>query len=77
MKLWYSPMSPFVRRVMIVLKHHHLLEQTELLPVKLSFDANSPHNKDNPVGRFPLYSLIMANGYLIVSSLQNIWIVLA
>ncbi|WIM84231.1 glutathione S-transferase [Gallibacterium anatis] len=76
MKLWYSPMSPFVRRVMIVLKHHYLLEQTELLPVKLSFDANSPHNKDNPLGRIPALQLNngewLFNSFFIAEYLDSI-----
>lgn len=53
MKLWYSTTSPFVRKVLVALKHHQLLEQVELLTVKSSFDANSPHNQDNPLGRIP------------------------
>ena len=57
MKLWYSTTSPFVRKVMAVLKYHKLDEQIELLRVTSAFDPNSPHNQDNPLGRIPALQL--------------------
>lgn len=52
MKLWYSATSPYVRKVLATIKHHHL--NVELLKVPTtSFDHNSPHNRNNPLGRIP------------------------
>ncbi|WP_386696635.1 glutathione S-transferase [Lonepinella sp. MS14436] len=53
MKLWYSTTSPFVRKVLVTIKHHQLDDKIEMLPIKSSFDPNSPHNQDNPLGRVP------------------------
>ncbi|MCK3657816.1 glutathione S-transferase [Pasteurellaceae bacterium Pebbles2] len=54
MKLWISKASPFVRKVLAVLKHQQLESKTELqLVPTTSFDPNSPHNQDNPLGRIP------------------------
>ncbi|HDR1853041.1 glutathione S-transferase [Pasteurella multocida] len=53
MKLWHSTTSPFVRKVMVVIKYHHLDNQIELQTVQAAFDPNSPHNQDNPLGRVP------------------------
>lgn len=53
MKLWYSATSPFARKVLVTLKYQQLDNKTELLRVTSSFDPNSPHNQDNPLGRIP------------------------
>lgn len=53
MKLWYSTTSPFARKVCAVVKHHQLDTQLEMLRITSSFDPNSPHNQDNPLGRIP------------------------
>ena len=53
MKLWYSTTSPFARKVMAVIKHHNLEEKIEFNRITASFDANSPHNQANPLGRVP------------------------
>lgn len=53
MKLWYSTTSPFARKVMAVIKHHNLEENIEFNPIIVSFDANSFHNKANPLGHIP------------------------
>ncbi|WP_439290770.1 glutathione S-transferase [Lonepinella koalarum] len=53
MKLWYSTTSPFVRKVLVTMKHHQLEDNIALLPVSSSFDPHSPHNQDNPLGRVP------------------------
>ncbi|MFZ7142714.1 glutathione S-transferase N-terminal domain-containing protein [Avibacterium avium] len=57
MKLWHSQTSPYVRKVMTVIKHHHLDDQIELYTIQSSFDPNSPHNQDNPLGRVPALQL--------------------
>lgn len=57
MKLWHSHTSPYVRKVMVVIKHHHLDDQIELRTIQSSFDPNSPHNQDNPLGRVPALQL--------------------
>ena len=53
MKLWYSTTSPYVRKVLVTLKYQQLLDKTELIKIGSSFDANSPHNQANPLGRVP------------------------
>ncbi|MCK3654852.1 glutathione S-transferase [Pasteurellaceae bacterium Macca] len=57
MKLWHSTTSPFVRKVMAVIKYHRLDEQVELMTIQSSFDPHSPHNQDNPLGRVPALQL--------------------
>ncbi|MDH3000437.1 glutathione S-transferase [Chelonobacter oris] len=52
MKLWYSTTSPFVRKVRSVIAHHRLDAQVELM-VTVAAKADSPHNRDNPLGRIP------------------------
>ncbi|WP_373698378.1 glutathione S-transferase N-terminal domain-containing protein, partial [Neisseria dentiae] len=54
MKLWYSTTSPYVRKVHAVAAHHDLGGRIELLKVTSSFDAASPHNQNNPLGRIPV-----------------------
>lgn len=66
MKLWHSTTSPYVRKVMAVIKHHKLEDQIELMTIQSSFDPNSPHNQDNPLGRVP--ALQMDNGEWIYNS---------
>lgn len=53
MKLWYSTTSPYVRKVLVTLKYQQLLDKTELIKIGSSFDASSPHNQANPLGRVP------------------------
>lgn len=53
MKLWYSTTSPFARKVMAVIKHHGLDDSIVLNRITASFDAHSPHNQVNPLGRIP------------------------
>lgn len=57
MKLWHSNTSPYVRKVMAVIKYHQLENQIELHTIQSSFDPNSPHNQDNPLGRVPALQL--------------------
>ncbi|MFC0322554.1 glutathione S-transferase family protein [Gallibacterium melopsittaci] len=60
MKLWYSTTSAFARKAVATLKYHQLDNQVEMLRITNSFDPNSPHNQDNPLGRIP--ALQMQNG---------------
>lgn len=53
MKLWYSTTSPYARKALATLKHQQLEDKTELLRITSSFDPNSLHNQDNPLGRVP------------------------
>ncbi|PVX32108.1 glutathione S-transferase [Pasteurella langaaensis DSM 22999] len=53
MKLWYSMASPFVRKVLVTIKHQQLDDNIEFKFVTGSSDPNSPHNLDNPLGRIP------------------------
>lgn len=53
MKLWCSTTSAFARKVLTVMKHHHLESKIELQRVSVAADPNSLHNQDNPVGRIP------------------------
>lgn len=67
MKLWYSTTSAFARKAVATLKYHQLEDQVELLRITNSFDPNSPHNKDNPLGRIP--ALQIENGEWLFGSL--------
>ncbi len=67
MKLWYSTTSAFARKARATLQYHQLEDQIELLKITNSFDPNSPHNKDNPLGRIP--ALQMENGEWLFGSL--------
>lgn len=67
MKLWYSTTSPYVRKVLATLQHHQQTEQVELLKIASSFDPNSPHNMDNPLGRVP--ALQLPSGEWLLNSL--------
>jgi glutathione S-transferase len=51
-KLWYSTTSPFVRKVRVVIAHHQLNGQVELMAT-VAVKPDSPHNQDNPLGRIP------------------------
>ena len=52
MKFWGSLTSPYVRKVRATLEHHQLAY--EFLPVEgNAFNAQSAHNKVNPLGKVP------------------------
>ena len=72
MKLWYSTTSPFVRKVRVVIAHHQLNGQVELMAT-VAVKPDSPHNQDNPLGRIPalqtdqgewLFNSTLIAGYL-------------
>ncbi len=52
MKLYYSKVSPYVRKVLTVFEHHGLTDGLEL-QVASAFDPQSPHNEANVLGRIP------------------------
>ncbi|MEO8529939.1 MAG: glutathione S-transferase [Deltaproteobacteria bacterium] len=67
MKLFYSPASPFVRKVMIVLHETGLIAQTEL--VRSSGNAIEPGTMpldQNPLGKIP--TLLLNDGRAIYDS---------
>ena len=67
MKLWYSPASPFVRKVLILAYETGLIDQLEL--VDAATTAINPNNdlaKDNPVGKIP--TLVTDDGMSIFDS---------
>ena len=66
MKLWYSTTSPFVRKVMAVLKYHKLDEQIELLRVHPRSIPIRHITKTTRSDAFRRYSLITENGCLVV-----------
>ena len=55
MKLWYSKTSPYARKAIVTLRHHHLEQKVSLLETTMAFDAKAPHNVDNPFGRIPAF----------------------
>ena len=57
MKLWYSETSPYARKVRAVIAYHKLDGQIEFLEATSGLDKNSPHNRDNPLGRIPALQL--------------------
>lgn len=52
LKLWYSPASPFVRKVM-VFAHEAGLAESMVLATGDVWAADSPITKDNPLGKVP------------------------
>lgn len=65
MRLWYSPTSPFARKVRAAIIHHQLDDQLELLETNTA-EANPPHTKDNPLGKIP--ALEIKPGYWLYDS---------
>ena len=53
MKLWYSPTSPFTRKVLILAHETGQAEGIELLPVN-PWAADSEVHRDNPLGKIPV-----------------------
>lgn len=55
MKLWYSPTSPYARKVRAVAAHHGLDKRIEAALISgSSFSEQAEHNRDNPLGRVPV-----------------------
>jgi len=54
MKLWYSPASPFVRKVLVLAHEAGIADQLELLEAgTTAINPNPEIAKDNPVGKIP------------------------
>lgn len=56
MKLYHSPTSPFVRKVMIVAIETGLDVEIEIIPTEV-FSPNSKHSEINPLGKVPALAL--------------------
>ncbi|WDY57698.1 glutathione S-transferase [Pseudomonas sp. PSKL.D1] len=58
MILFHSPLSPFVRKVMVVLHETGQLDRVTLLPVNISpVNGDEELNRDNPIGKVPALRL--------------------
>lgn len=68
MKLHWSPRSPFVRKVMIVLREKGLLDQVECVRSVVAFAAkpNEAVLADNPLGKIP--ALVLDDGTCLFDS---------
>ena len=68
MKLHWSPRSPFVRKVMIVLHETGLVDQVTLVRSVVAFAAppNPAVLADNPLGQIP--ALVLADGHTLFDS---------
>ena len=67
MKLFHSPASPFVRKVMVVLHETDQLDKVELIPTSTTPVATNPDLKAaNPLGKLP--ALIRDDGPTIYDS---------
>ncbi|WP_312937104.1 glutathione S-transferase [Pseudomonas sp.] len=67
MTLFHSPLSPFVRKVMVVLHETDQVERVSLHPVNISpVQADAQLNVDNPIGKIP--ALRLADGTVLHDS---------
>ena len=67
MKLWYSPASPFVRKVLILAHEAGIADQIELVnAVQTPLDPNDDLAKDNPLGKIP--SMVLEDGHTVFDS---------
>jgi glutathione S-transferase len=67
MRLYYSPTSPFVRKVMVLAQETGLVDQLELNQVTISpVNPDTELNADNPLGKVPC--LITDEGMAIFDS---------
>jgi len=67
MKLWYSPASPFVRKVMVVAHEAGLVGQIETIQVSTTAVArNADLVKSNPAGKIP--ALVLDDGSVLFDS---------
>ncbi len=57
MKIYHSPASPFVRKVMIVAREVGLADRIELLPAKAGpVDRDATIRAENPLGQVPTFA---------------------
>ena len=67
MKLWYSPTSPFVRKVLVMAHEVGLIDQIELVNVATTvIKPDSDLAKENPLGKIPV--LVTDDGMSIFDS---------
>lgn len=67
MKLWYSPASPFVRKVLILAHETGIIDQLELVDAaSTAINPNPDLAKDNPLGKIP--TLVLDEGISIFDS---------
>ncbi|MBF8673345.1 glutathione S-transferase [Pseudomonas fulva] len=67
MTLFHSPLSPFVRKVMVVLHETGQLDRVALQPVNISpVNGDEQLNADNPIGKIP--ALRLADGTVLHDS---------
>ncbi|MDZ3994959.1 putative GST-like protein YibF [Pseudomonas sp. Teo4] len=58
MTLFHSPLSPFVRKVMVVLHETGQLDRVALQPVNISpVSGDEQLNRGNPIGKIPALRL--------------------
>lgn len=67
MQLWYSPASPFVRKVMVFAHEIGVADQVELIPTDVWSEAAAHLHRANPLGKIP--TLQTADGTFIGSAL--------
>lgn len=67
MKLWYSPASPFVRKVLILAHETGVISQLELVDAATTaINPNDDLAKDNPLGKIP--TLVTDDGLSVFDS---------
>src|ERR1039457_6625772 len=74
MKLWYSPASPFVRKVMVFAHETGLADSIEFAPGDV-WAADSEITKDNPLGKVPALVTpdgVFAGSYLCCEYLDSL-----
>ncbi len=65
MKLWHSPASPFVRKVMVTAHETGLIDHFELLDAKAS-PIDRDKRIENPLGKIPC--LVLEDGHTLMDS---------
>ena len=74
MKLWYSPASPFVRKVMVFAHETGLAESITLVPCDV-WAPDTAIVKDNPIGKVPALATddgVFAGSYLCCEYLDSL-----
>lgn len=74
LKLWHSPASPFVRKVMVFAHETGLADSIALVPGKV-WDADSAIVKENPLGKVPALATpegVFAGSYLCCEYLESL-----
>lgn len=74
LKLWYSPASPFVRKVMVFAHETGLTDAIELVPGNV-WEPDTAITKDNPLGKVPALATpdgVFAGSYLCCEYLDTL-----